>query len=148
MRTMKLWLHVAAELPGRSRATKWVFFLRLHNIVPHRNANQVTYRTQLQFHYHSCPICFCGPEMCMAPMPRHPRPQAAPAYTNAIAHPQRGHHRTTRCTSGSVRSPGSCRPHHRVRRPDTNAPGPRSQFHFLSRARHTSCRHSTRVRLQ
>jgi hypothetical protein len=36
-------------------------FLRLNNIVPHRKANQVTYRTQLQFHHHSCTICFCGP---------------------------------------------------------------------------------------
>ena len=82
-------------------------------------------------------------QMLMAPMPRHPHHQAAAAYTNATAHPQRGHHRTTRCTSGSGQSLGSCRPHRRVRRPDTNDPGSRSRLPFLQWARHTSCRHST-----
>ena len=33
----------------------------------------------------------------------------------------------------------------RVRRPDTTAPGPPSRLSFLRWARHTSCRHSTRL---
>jgi hypothetical protein len=60
-------------------------------------------------------------------MPRRPRLQAAAAYTNATAHLQRGRHRTSRRRSGSVRSQGSCRPHHPARRPDMYAPGPRSR---------------------
>jgi hypothetical protein len=91
--------------------------------------------------------CCKNRRMRTAPMPRRPHHQAAAAYTNATAHPQRVRHRTTRCTSGSVRSPGSCKPHRRVRRPDTNAPGPRSRFPFLPWARHTSCRHSTHLAL-
>jgi hypothetical protein len=73
--------------------------------------------------------------MRTAPMPRRQHHQAAAAYTNATDHPQRGRHRTTRCKSGSVRSPGSCKPRRRVRRPVTNAPGPRSRFSFLLWAR-------------
>jgi hypothetical protein len=75
---------------------------------------------------------------------RHPDHQPA-ACTDATAHPRRGHHRTTAHTSCSVRSPGKYRPHSRVRRPDTTAPGPRSRLPFLPSTRHTSCRHSTRV---
>ena len=75
---------------------------------------------------------------------RHPHHQPA-ACTDATAHPRRGHHRTTAHTSCSVRSPGKYRPHSRVRRPDTTAPGPRSRLPFLPSTRHTSCRHSTRV---
>jgi hypothetical protein len=82
----------------------------------------------------------------MAPIPRRPRPQAVAAYTNATAHPQRARHRTTRRKSGNVWSPGSCRPHLRVRRPDTNAPVPRSGL--LPWARSNSCRHSTRIGLR
>src|ERR1700737_4640176 len=37
-------------------------FLRLNNIVPHRKANQVAYRTQLQFHHHSRAVCLGGPD--------------------------------------------------------------------------------------
>jgi len=80
-------------------------------------------------------------------MPRRLRHRAAAAYKNATAHPQHGHHRTTRHTSGSARSPGSCRPHRRVRRLDTNAPSPRSRLPFLAWAGHTSWSHSTHVAL-
>jgi hypothetical protein len=80
-------------------------------------------------------------------MPRRPHHRAAAAYTNATVHPQHGHHRTTRRTLGSVPSLGNCRPHRRVRRPDTNAPGPRSGLPFLPSAQHTSCCYSTHLAL-
>lgn len=60
------------------------------------------------------------------PMPRRLSHRAAPC-TNATAHPQRGHHRTTSYTSCSVRSPGTCTPQRQARRPDTIALGPRSR---------------------
>jgi hypothetical protein len=85
--------------------------------------------------------------MRTAPMPRRPGHQAGAAYTNATVHPLRGRHRTTRYKSGNVRSRDSCRPHRRVRRPDTNAPGPLSRLPFLPWAQPTSCRYSTHLAL-
>jgi len=76
----------------------------------------------------------------MAPM--HHR---AAACTDATGHPRRGHHRTSSYTSCNARSPDRCRPHSRVRRPDTTSLGPRSRLPCLPSTRHTSCRHSTRV---
>src|ERR1700687_2321413 len=80
----------------------------------------------------------------MAPTPHHPLHLGA-ACTDATAHPQHGHHRTTFCTTYSVRSPGMCTPQRQAKCPDTNAPGPRSRVPFLPSTRHTSCHHSTRV---
>ena len=62
------------------------------------------------------------------------------ACTDAAAHPQHGHRRTTCCTTCSVRSPGMCTPQHQTTCPDTTAPGPRSRVPFLPSTRHTSCR--------
>jgi len=45
----------------------------------------------------------------MAPTPHHPL-HLAGACKDAAAHPQHGHHRTTSCTTCSVRSPGMCTP--------------------------------------
>jgi hypothetical protein len=68
-----------------------------------------------------------------------------PACTGATAHPQHGHRRTTYCTSGSARLPGTCTPQRQAKRPDTTALGPRSRLPFLPSIRLASCRHSTRV---
>jgi hypothetical protein len=67
--------------------------------------------------------------------------------TNATAHPQRAHRRTTSDRSDIVLSPGTCKPHRQVRCPDTIAPSPCSRLRCLRSTRHTSCRHSTRVSL-
>ena len=91
----------------------------------------------------ACPARL-GLEKSMAPTPHHPLHLAA-ACTDATAHPQHGHHRTTNCTTCSVRSPGMCTPHRQAKCPDTTAPGPRSRVPFLPSTRHTSCHHSTRV---
>src|SRR6266446_9108252 len=53
------------------------------------------------------------------------------ACTDAIAHPQHGHHRTTSCTTCSVRSPGRCTPQRQARCPDTTALGRRSRLPLL-----------------
>ena len=56
------------------------------------------------------------------------------ACTDATAHPQHGHHRTTSCTTCSVRLPGRCTPQRQARCPDTSAPGLCSPFLFLPSA--------------
>ena len=50
------------------------------------------------------------------------------ACTDATAHLQHGHHRTTSCTTCSVPSPGRCTPQRRARCLDTTAPGRRSRL--------------------
>lgn len=74
----------------------------------------------------------------VAPMPSHPHHQAV-ACTDATAHPQREHHRTTCYTSCNEHSPGRCRPHSQVRYPDIAVQGPCSRPSFLPPTRHTSC---------
>jgi hypothetical protein len=48
--------------------------------------------------------------------------------TDATAHPQHGHHRTTSGTTGSVRSPGRCTPQRQAGRHDTTALDRRSRL--------------------
>src|SRR5882672_3750637 len=87
---------------------------------------------------------YCSAWKSMAPTPHHPL-HLAGACKDATAHPQHGHHRTTSCTTCSVRSPGMCTPQRQAKCPDTTAPGPPSRVPFLPSTLHTSCRHSTRV---
>src|SRR5260370_6657665 len=75
----------------------------------------------------------------MAPTPHHPL-HLAGACTDATAHPQHGHHRTTSCTTCNVRSQGTCTPQPQARCPDTTALDRLPLFP----SQHL-CGHSTRV---